>query len=143
MRIGRWAFFISSLRAQGRVSGSASLGVGSWYGEVVDDDAIAAGYGATASHPIAKGVKDFTIPKEEIYMEPFDVPEPQVLVFRSKWDSGEEFRSGCVRTAGKGKVFYFRPGHETFPVYNQPEVVKILTNAAFWAGTKNGKDARP
>lgn len=95
------------------------------------------------NHPLAKGVKNFTIPKEEIYMEPFDVPEPEVIVFRSKWDSGQEFRSGCVWTVGKGKVVYFRPGHETFPALNQPEVVKVLTNAALWAGAKNGKEARP
>ena len=97
----------------------------------------------TASHPIAKGVKDFTIPKEEEYLEPFDVPQPETLVFRSKWDNGHEFRSGCVWTAGKGKVFYFRPGHESYPTMHQPEVVKILTHAAFWAGSKNGKEARP
>lgn len=97
----------------------------------------------TSNHPIAKGIKDFTIPKTEMYIEPFKVPDPEAVVFHSKWDTGEEFRSGCVWTVGKGKVFYFRPGHETYPIMHNPTVVKILTNAAFWAGSKNGKAAHP
>lgn len=97
----------------------------------------------TPSHPIAKGIKDFTIPHTEMYNEPFKVPEPEVVVFHSKWDKGEEFRSGCIWTIGKGKVFYFRPGHETYPIMHDPNVVKILTNAAFWAAAKDNKEKQP
>jgi len=84
-------------------------------------------------HPIAKGIADFVVPQEEMYNEPFAVPPPEVLLLESRWESGEYFRSGCCWTCGKGRVFYFRPGHETFPVMFQPEVRRVLRNAAFWA----------
>jgi trehalose utilization protein len=86
------------------------------------------------SHPIAKGVSDFAIPREEFYNEPFKVPSPDVLIFESTWSTGQRFRSGCLWQKGKGQVFYFRPGHETFPTFFQPEVKTILVNAARWLG---------
>jgi trehalose utilization protein len=85
-------------------------------------------------HPIAQGLPaEFTIPEAEMYDEPFDVPEPDELVFRSKFEGGEEFRSGCCWRRGKGRIFYFRPGHETYRVMYQPEVKRVLVNAAVWA----------
>lgn len=85
-------------------------------------------------HPIARGIRNFEIPREEFYDEPFDIPTPDVVVFESTWKTGQRFRSGCLWKRGKGQLFYFRPGHETFPVYFQPEVKAILVNAARWLG---------
>jgi trehalose utilization protein len=87
-------------------------------------------------HPIAKGVPArFNIPHTEMYDEPFHVPEPDAVVFEERWETGEWFRSGCVWQVGKGKVFYLRPGHETFPIYKEPDVLKIIENAARWLGS--------
>jgi trehalose utilization protein len=86
------------------------------------------------SHPIAKGINDyFEIPHEEMYGEYFDIPTPEALVFISWFKGGEVFRSGCCYTRGQGKIFYFRPGHETFPTYYQPEVQQVIHNAILWA----------
>jgi trehalose utilization protein len=64
------------------------------------------------------------------------VPEPDAVVFEERWETGEWFRSGCVWQIGDGKVFYFRPGHELYPVYRQREVLQILANAARWLGSR-------
>jgi hypothetical protein len=89
----------------------------------------------TPDHPIAAGVAGkFTIAHEEMYDEPFAVPEPDVVVFEERWETGEWFRSGSVWEIGKGKVFYYRPGHETYPTYRQPENLKIVENAVKWMG---------
>lgn len=88
-------------------------------------------------HPIAKSVPEkFDIPHTEMYSEPFHVPKPDAVVFEEKWDKGEHFRSGCVWNLGKGKVFYFRPGHETFSVFTEKYPLKIVENAVIWMGTK-------
>ena len=84
------------------------------------------------SHPIARGISDFTIPETEMYNEPFDVPPPEKVVFFSYWATGEQFRSGCTWTVGKGRVFYFRPGHETDPVYFHKEPLQVVANAVQW-----------
>ena len=87
-------------------------------------------------HPLVKGVpREFTIPHTEMYDEPFHVPEPDAVVLEERWAGGEWFRSGCVWHVGKGKVFYFRPGHETFAVYKEKPVLQILENAARWLGS--------
>jgi len=87
-------------------------------------------------HPIAKDVpRQFDIAHTEMYNEPFHVPTPDAVIFEEKWDRGEHFRSGCVWKVGKGKVFYFRPGHETYKVYFEPIPLKILANAALWLGS--------
>jgi len=86
-------------------------------------------------HPLAKGLpKTFDIPHTEMYDEPFHVPVPDEIVFEETWDAGEKFRSGSVWQVGKGKVVYFRPGHETFDVYKQPETLQIVENAVRWLG---------
>ena len=85
------------------------------------------------NHPIAAGLpRQFDLPQTEMYDEPFQVPEPDVVIFQEVWDSGEQFRSGCLWRVGRGQVFYFRPGHETYPVYTQAETMKILDNAVRW-----------
>jgi trehalose utilization protein len=85
-------------------------------------------------HPIAAGLPaSFIIPAQEMYGEFFDVPPPDELVFISSFAGGEVFRSGCCWSRGRGRVFYFSPGHETFPVYHQEEVRRVLVNGARWA----------
>jgi trehalose utilization protein len=106
-------------------------------------------------HPIARDVTDFTIPGEEMYGAPFDVPPPACVILQSFFpNGGEYFPSGLTWTVGEGKtpgftsgpgggvgegegigrVFYFRPGHETLPTYFHPLVRRIITNAVLWAG---------
>jgi trehalose utilization protein len=85
------------------------------------------------AHPITEGVPPcIVIPEQEMYGEPFDVPPPDDLVFISSFSGGEVFRSGCCYTRGQGRIFYFSPGHETHPVYYQPEVRRVIANAARW-----------
>ena len=84
-------------------------------------------------HPVAKDVPaQFDIPQTEMYDEPFHVPAPDTVIFEETWDKGEHFRSGSVWQVGKGRVFYFRPGHETYPVFTQPIPFKIMENAVRW-----------
>ncbi len=86
------------------------------------------------SHPIAQGLGDhFEIPIEEMYGEPFDIPEPDELVFISWFSGGEVFRSGATWRRGHGRIFYFRPGHETHPTYHHPEVQRVIANGVRWA----------
>lgn len=88
-------------------------------------------------HPIAAGLPNrFPVHQTEMYNEPFHVPEPDELVFVETWEAGERFRSGAVWDLGKGKVFYFRPGHEQYPVYKQPEVQRVILNAVRWLGAE-------
>jgi trehalose utilization protein len=85
-------------------------------------------------HPIAAGLNEsFTIEREEMYGEHFDIPPPETLVFISWFTGGEVFRSGCCYTRGAGKIFYFRPGHETLPTYHHPDVQRVIANAVQWA----------
>lgn len=94
-------------------------------------------------HPIAEGLGEyFEIPHTEMYGERFDIPKPDELVFISWFKGGEVFRSGCCFYRGKGKIFYFRPGHETFPIYYQPEVQKVIYNAVKWAAPIKGPEIR-
>lgn len=86
------------------------------------------------SHPIARGVGEkIIIPEEEMYGEYFNIPAPDEQVFISWFQGGEIFRSGSCFYRGKGKIFYFRPGHEAFPVYHMPEIQKVIINAVEWA----------
>ena len=85
-------------------------------------------------HPIAKGVDScIDIPAEEMYGEFFDIPKPDDVVFTGWFKGGEVFRSGCTFTRGMGKIFYFQPGHEEYPIYHMPQIQKIITNAVRWA----------
>jgi len=85
-------------------------------------------------HPITQGIGEyFEIPAEEMYGEPFGIPTPDELLFISWFSGGEVFRSGATWQRGNGRVFYFRPGHETYPTYYQPEVQRVILNAVRWA----------
>ena len=91
------------------------------------------------SHPIAEGLGDgFVIDEEEMYGEHFDVPAPDRLVLVSWFQGGEVFRSGCCYERGRGRIFYFRPGHETHPTYFHPGVRRVISNAARWASQPMG-----
>ena len=92
----------------------------------------------TPDHPIMHGLPaQFDIPQSEMYDEPFHVPDPDVVLFREDWRGSGHFRGGMLWNLGLGKVFYFRPGHETYPVFKDPNVLKILGNAVRWLGTRN------
>jgi trehalose utilization protein len=85
-------------------------------------------------HPIAAGVpQPLVIDAQEMYGETFDVPPPDELVFISSFAGGEVFRSGCGYTRGAGRIFYFSPGDQEYPVYHQPDVRQVLANAVLWA----------
>ncbi len=85
-------------------------------------------------HPIANGIEPyFELEKEEMYREYFDIPKPDELVFVGWFSSGEVFRSGVCYHRGRGRVFYFQPGHETYPTYYHPSIQKVLVNAVKWA----------
>jgi len=86
------------------------------------------------AHPITDGLPEsFEVPEAEMYGEHFDVPQPDSLVFTSWFEGGEVFRSGCCYGRGEGRIFYFRPGHETYPIYQQEEIQQVLSNAVDWA----------
>jgi trehalose utilization protein len=92
------------------------------------------------SHPIAEGLADecFEIEHSEMYGEHFDIPAPDELFAVSWFEGGEVFRSGCTWRRGKGKVVYFSPGHETFPIYHNPAVQRVIANAVRWAAPAGG-----
>ncbi|MEY4753145.1 MAG: hypothetical protein RJA44_820 [Pseudomonadota bacterium] len=89
------------------------------------------------SHPIAAGLGEyFELPYEEMYGERFDIPAPDQLVLLSWFEGGEVFRSGCCWERGHGRVFYFRPGHEAYPTYFDPNVRRVISNAVQWAAPR-------
>jgi trehalose utilization protein len=91
-------------------------------------------------HPIAEGLGEYIeIPHAEMYGERFDIPAPDTLVFMSWFEGGEVFRSGCCYQRGRGRIFYFRPGHETYPIYYQPDVLRVIYNAVRWAAPQDIK----
>ncbi len=90
-------------------------------------------------HPIAAGLPEtIALGPEEMYGERFDIPAPETLVFLSWFTGGEVFRSGCCFQRGRGKIFYFRPGHEAFPTYFNPHVRRVIANAVHWAAPVPG-----
>jgi trehalose utilization protein len=85
-------------------------------------------------HPIVEGIGEcIDLEREEMYGEYFDIPQPETLVFVSWFTGGEVFRSGCCYTRGRGRIFYFRPGHEAFPTYAHPQIQRVIANAVRWA----------
>jgi trehalose utilization protein len=91
-------------------------------------------------HPVAAGLPEkWDVAHTEMYSEPFHIPPPDAVVFEERWDKGEHFRSGCAWKIEKGRVFYFRPGHETFSVYKQAECLKVVENAVRWVAPGAGK----
>lgn len=88
-------------------------------------------------HPITAGIGDYIeLPHEEMYGERFDIPTPDKVVFISWFQGGEVFRSGCCWERGHGRIFYFRPGHETYPTYHDESILKVIANACRWAARR-------
>ena len=86
------------------------------------------------AHPIVRGIPEYIeIPEEETYGEKFEIPNPDELVFISWFAGGEVFRSGCCFRRGQGKIFYFRPGHEEYPIYYRDDIIRVIKNAIDWA----------
>lgn len=86
------------------------------------------------SHPIAEGIGEYIeLEREEMYGEHFDIPAPDEQVFIGWFEGGNVFRSGCTYHRGKGKIFYFQPGHESYPTYYQPKIQQVIINAVRWA----------
>ena len=91
-------------------------------------------YTVAPHHPITAGVPHpIVIPAHETYGEFFDIPAPDELVFVSGFSGGEVFRSGAAYRRGNGRVFYFSPGDQKYPVYTQPEIRRVIANACEWA----------
>lgn len=85
------------------------------------------------THPIAAGIPEkIEIPEEEMYGEYFDIPKPDDVIFAGWFSGGQVFRSGCTFTRGLGKIFYFQPGHEEYPIYQMQEIQQIITNAVHY-----------
>jgi trehalose utilization protein len=90
-------------------------------------------------HAIARGLPSYIeLEHEEMYGEHFDIPQPDELVLISWFQGGEVFRSGCCYYRGNGKIFYFRPGHESYPTYYKPEVIQVIYNGILWAAPTQG-----
>ena len=86
------------------------------------------------SHPIAAGIPaHFELPEEELYAEPFQIPQPDAHIFEGWYEHGYVFRTGCTFLRGAGRVFYFQPGHETCPSFYDANVQRIITNGVRWA----------
>ena len=86
------------------------------------------------AHPITQGIGEYIeLPNAEMYGERFDIPTPDKLIFVSWFEGGEVFRSGCCWERGHGKIFYFRPGHETYPIFYNEKIMKVIANAVRWA----------
>lgn len=90
------------------------------------------------SHPIAEGVPNpIVIPEQEMYGEPFDIPAPDELIFISSFPGGEVFRSGVTFTRGRGRIFYFSPGDQEYPVYHHPDIQRVIANGVQWAAPRS------
>jgi len=95
-------------------------------------------------HPIMQGVDRYLeVPREEMYGEPFGIPTPDELLMISWFQGGEVFRSACTWTRGRGRIFYFRPGHETFPAYHQDGVLRVIANGVRWAAPTMAEQQAP
>ena len=93
-------------------------------------------------HPIAEGVPHpIHIPQQEMYGEFFDIPDPEETIFLSTFEGGEVFRSGVTYTRGLGRVFYFSPGDQEFPVYHHADVLRVLANGVRWAAADGVRQA--
>ena len=109
-----------------------------WTGGYIDDGSTVKVIVKEPSHPIARGISDFTIPHTERYGEKFEVPTPEDVIFDGRYGlpngTFDESRQGLIWRVGHGRVFYFQPGHEGYPIYFQEQVQRILSNGVGWLG---------
>jgi trehalose utilization protein len=104
-----------------------------------DDDEEELVWTVAPGHPIAEGIPHpIVIEAQEMYGEHFDIPAPDELIFVSSFHGGEIFRSGCCYLRGRGRVFYFSPGHETAPIYSHRDVQRVIANGVMWAAASPG-----
>ena len=97
-----------------------------------------------SGHPITQGVpQPIVIEAQEMYGEVFDIPAPDELVFISSFAGGEVFRGGCCFRRGRGRIFYFSPGDQEYPVYHHPDVRRVIANAVRWAAPAGGREPVP
>lgn len=103
-----------------------------------DEDDRELVWSVNPGHPICAGVPSpIVIERQEMYGEFFDVPQPDELVFVSSFSGGEVFRSGCCFTRGRGRIFYFSPGDQEYPVYHHPDVQRVIANGVRWCAGAN------
>lgn len=101
------------------------------------------------SHPIVQGIGRYLdVEKEEMYSEPFEIPNPEQVLFITAYENSEVLRSGCCWHRQNGKIFYFQPGHEEYPVFYQKEIQTVIKNAVRWAkpnyrSKKSGSPMQP
>jgi len=96
------------------------------------------------THPITQGVPNpIIIDAQEMYGEYFDIPDPDELIFISSFTGGEVFRSGCTFRRGHGKIFFFSPGDQDYPVYHHPHVRRVIANGVAWARSDRPERAVP
>ena len=92
------------------------------------------------SHPIASGIdSSMMLDRHETYSEFFDIPTPDELVFISSFEGGEVFRSGVTFTRGRGRIFYFSPGDQAYPIYFDPQIRRVIANAVRWAAPTDSR----
>lgn len=95
-------------------------------------------------HPIAQGIDTcIELEQSEMYGEPFGIPTPDDLVFISWFQGGEVFRGGCTWRRGSGRVFYFSPGHESYPIYHHPQIQRVIANGVRWAAPQGRPSDTP
>ena len=134
-----WAFSCSIRRTSRRSSGASWAPHAPWPGATPADTELV--WSVNPSHPITAGIpQPIVINEHEMYGEFFDIPVPDELIFLSAFSSGEVFRSGCCWRRGKGKVFYFSPGDQDYPVYHHPDIKRVLANAVLWARPEQSTD---
>lgn len=111
-----------------------------WKGGYIEDGSKLTVLVTAPKHPITKGIKDFIVPHTERYGDPFEVPTPETLLFNGLYNlpngTTQNAQQGMVWTVGKGRVFYFQPGHESYPIYFQPEIRQIFINGVQWLAPK-------
>jgi trehalose utilization protein len=125
----------------------AILGTNCGWKYYIDDGAKLDVKVVSTSHPIAKGVKDFVVPHTERYGDPFEVPTPDTVIFDGIYTlpdgkTGEHAQQGMVWQVGKGRVFYFQPGHEGYPIYFQDDIRQIFRNGVQWVASKQATAAK-
>jgi trehalose utilization protein len=96
------------------------------------------------THPIVRGVAlPIVLAEHETYAEFFDIPQPDETIFLSSFSGGEVFRSGVTFTRGYGRIFYFSPGDEAYPIYHHPSIQKVIANGTEWAAQHRGPHTAP
>ena len=110
-----------------------------WQGGYIDDGSKVELIVKAPAHPIARGIHNFVVPHTERYGDPFEAPPPETLVFDGLYTlpngTTQHAQQGMIWSVGKGRVFYFQPGHEGYPIYFQDEIRHVFRNGVQWAAS--------